>query len=199
MEEPDPTNNRRQYTTIVDQEYSTTNSEEPVPHLTAMLSPALALDRVEFAKVQRAVKLHVQQIGNLFHSPTSHFCLATFFVKRIAFASEAFVFQYASEKFLWPLHRTTYLRVATASGAIFATLVACPLSLSILAGRGFAAPKLDLNAVRISLMIVLVSFFCAWKADTGLMLALGTLAEIPLIGHHRMLIVGRSDDWLWAW
>lgn len=198
MNEPERTSDRQRYTAVVDQEYSTFISEEPVPHLKATTSLALDPNSSQFSKVQKLVKLHIQQIVDLFCSPTAHFCLVTFFVKRVAFASESFVFQYASERFLWPLHRTTSLRVATASGAIFATLIACPLSFSVLGKRGFAAHKLDLNAVRISLMIVVVSFFCAWRANTGLILALGALEDIPPLGYRLMLIMNHSDDRLWA-
>ena len=198
MNEPDHTNDHQQYTTVFEQEYSTFISEEPVPHLIATTSPALAPNKSQLSKIRKLAKFQIQPIVDLFHSPTSHFCLLTFVVKRVAFASENFVFQYASERFLWPLHQTTYLRVATASGAIFATLVACPLSFSVLGRRGFAAHKLDLNAVRISLMIVVLSFFYAWEANTGFKLALGTLEEIRLVGYGLMLIMNHSDDRLWA-
>ena len=199
MNEPDHKNDRQQYMAISGQEYNTFVLEETVPDPTAITSPALAPTNSQFLKIPKLVKLYIQQIAILFHSPASHFCLAAFFVKRIAFASESFVFQYASEKFLWPLHQTTYLRVATASGAIFATLIACPASFSILSRRGFATHKLDLSTVRISLTIVSLSFFCAWKANSGLMLALGMLLqEVPLLKYRLMLIKNYSDDWLWA-
>ena len=199
MDEPDHKDDRQKYMAISDQGYSTLVVEESVPNATAITSPALALNNSQFLKISRLVKLHIQQITVLFRSPASHFCLAAFFVKRIAFASESFVFQYASEKFLWPLHQTTYLRVATASGAIFATLVACPASFSILSRRGFATHKLDLSTVRISLTIVSISFFCAWKANSGLTLALGMLLqEVPLLKYWLMLRKKHSDDRLWA-
>lgn len=41
----------------------------------------------------------LRKIGISFESPASQFCLVAFFFKRIAFTSESFVFQYASEKF----------------------------------------------------------------------------------------------------
>ena len=199
MNEPDHKIDRQQYVAISGQEYSTFVLEESVPDPTAITSPALAPNNPQFLKIPKLGKLHLQQIAILFRSPASHFCLAAFFVKRIAFASESFVFQYASEKFLWPLHQTTYLRVATASGAIFATLIACPASFSILSRRGFATHKLDLSTVRISLTIVSLSFFCAWKANSGVMLALGMLLqEVSLLKYRLILIKTYSDDRLWA-
>ena len=43
----------------------------------------------------------------LYESPASRFYLVTYVLKRIAFAIEAFTFQYASEWFSWPLNETT--------------------------------------------------------------------------------------------
>ena len=177
VSEPWQRSGRQEYTAIPEQDYRTFVLEEPAPSPTAAMSPALGPENLQFHQAQRLVRRHIQQIANLFRSSASQFCLATFFVKRIAFASESFVFQYASEKFRWPLHQTTYLRVATASGAILATLIVCPTVFSVLSRRGFATPKLDLNTVRISLMIVLISFFCAWRASSGLILAMGMLSN----------------------
>ena len=119
------------------------------------------------------IKELIPRIGCQFQSSASRFCLAAFFLKKIAFTSEGFMFQYASEKFLWKLRQTTWLRVASASSAVFVTLIACPLLTSILTKKGFNAHNLDLNVIRYSLMIVVLSFFCAWRASSGLTLALG--------------------------
>ena len=199
MNEPGYNVNHQKYTGTVDRQYSTFDIEESVPDLGAITSTAFISRNWQYKEARRLIEVHVQQIADLFRSPVSHFCLATFFVKRVAFASESFVFQYASEKFLWPLHQTTYLRVATASGAIFATLIACPASFSILSERGFAAHKLDLDALRISLIIVLLSFFYASKASSGLMLAIGMSQDVLLIGCRLILTKNNSDGWLWAW
>lgn len=96
MNEPDPKYDRQQHTEV----YNTSGLEESVPDPTAMRSPALAPNSSHFLKIPKLVKLHIQQIAILFRSPASHFCLAAFFMKRIDFASESFIFQYASEKFL---------------------------------------------------------------------------------------------------
>jgi hypothetical protein len=90
--------------------------------------------------------------AGLVRSPASHFRLAAFYIKRIAFASESFMFQYASEKFLWPLY---------ASGVILITLVSWPLVTSLLTKKGFVCHKVDLTAVRILLATLVLSFFLA--------------------------------------
>ena len=199
MNESDQNSDCQQYVNIADQEYRSSTSEDSVADSAATISPALAPDHSQFSQAQKLVMLYIQQIAGLFHSPASHFCLAAFFVKRVAFASESFVFQYASEKFLWPLRQTTGLRVATASGAIFATLIVCPASFSVLRGKDFAAHNLDLNTVRISLLIVCISFFSAWKANSGPMLILGKLQEVPQRRYRLLLMKNYSNDWLWAW
>ena len=199
MEEPEQNQDFQQYITIADQEYGALALQEPLADLTAITSPAPALGNSQALKVRKLVMLNIQENVRLFSNQTVRFCLASFFVKRVAFASESFVFQYASEKFLWPLDQTTFLRVATASGGVFATLIACPISSLVLRGKGFTAHKIDLNTVRISLIVVLVSFFWAWKANSGLILALGTLQEVPMMSYRLMLIMNNSNDWLWAW
>lgn len=199
MKELDQNTDSHRYIVIADQEYSTSVSGEPVFGRAAMSLPALAHDNSRSTESQKLLKLHLQQIAGLFNSPASHFCLAAFFVKRVAFASESFVFQYASEKFLWPLYKTTYLRVATASGAVFVTLIACPVSFSLLSRKGFPADMLDLNAVRISLIIVFLSFFCAWKANSGLQLIWCTSQGALLMKHCLMLTKIKSNGWLWTW
>jgi hypothetical protein len=122
----------------------------------------------------------------LLKHPASRFCFTTYILKRIAFASEGFMFQYASEKFLWPLHQTTWLRVGQASGAILATLVLCPLIMSVFSkntttgdngskrcGR-FPAHAIDLTIIRSALTILTLSFFAAWKAPSAVFLVIGT-------------------------
>lgn len=118
-----------------------------------------------------------QQIALLFHNPASQFCLATFFFKRVAFTSEGFMFQYASEEFDWAFQRTSWLRVANACGAIFATMIAWPLLSSLFVRKGTVAHRVDINSVRLSLGIVSLSFFFAWKARTGLLFLLGKSSE----------------------
>ena len=115
----------------------------------------------------------IPPVDIFFNSPVTHFCLAAFFFNRVAFTSEGFMFQYASEKFGWELCRTTWLRVASASGAVFTTLAVCPLLAFTLTNRGYAAHKLDMNVIRICLAILVLSFFAAWLADSGLLLVFG--------------------------
>jgi hypothetical protein len=134
----------------------------------------------------------------LLKHPASRFCFTTYILKRIAFASEGFMFQYASEKFLWPLHQTTWLRVGQASGAILATLVLCPLIMSVfskttIATDGderkrscarFPAHAIDLTMIRSALVILTLSFFAAWKAPSAVYLVIGT-SHLPIYAYSH--------------
>ncbi|RMZ90263.1 hypothetical protein DV736_g2530, partial [Chaetothyriales sp. CBS 134916] len=53
----------------------------------------------------------ISDLKRLFSPHIAIFCLVAFLFKRIAFASESFVFQYMSEQFEWSLRDTTWLRL----------------------------------------------------------------------------------------
>ena len=108
----------------------------------------------------------------VFNHPTARFCLTAYFCKRIGFAAEAFMFQYVSEKFHWPLQQTTWLRVADAGGAITATFIICPVITSYLSGRGIPSCITDLGMIRSALLIPMISFFLAWEAPSAILFGL---------------------------
>lgn len=116
---------------------------------------------------------NISVIANLFDSPASRFCLAAFFTKRLGFSSEGFMFQYASEKFQWELRKTTWLRVSSAVGAVFVSLVVGPLVNSRAIKRRIPSPIVDLNTIRWSLITLVVSFCAAWLAPSAVFLAIG--------------------------
>lgn len=195
---------RHPYAAVADEETRTSCSDETdTPPI--VISPKSITANRHWSTMYETVSTWTRdvvrklgQIAALFNSPTSRFCLVTFVVKRIAFASESFMFQYASERFLWPLRQTTWLRVASAVGAVFATLIAWPGITMVFTRKGFAAHNLDLNVVRISLIIVTVSFFWAWRATSGTTLAFGML-PFPFMHVCRPANELSSDGWLWAW
>jgi len=114
----------------------------------------------------------------LFRGPAARFCLAAFFLKRVAFTSEGFMFQYASEKFGWELAQTTWLRVASALGAVFVTLVICPgLIWFFTTKREVSSHVLGLNIIRVAFVVLIISFVGSWLAWSGEVLAFGKLLE----------------------
>jgi hypothetical protein len=107
------------------------------------------------------------QILELFSTPTARICLIAFLVKRIAFTSEGFIFQYASEKFRWKLADTTWFRVSAAIGAILTTMLICPMLTIFARSRNYNTHLLDFWIVRTSLIVLFFSFFTAFEATSG--------------------------------
>jgi hypothetical protein len=171
--------------------YSISNGEPPqnqellinIAHTSTaplLVSPTSSTDDARVYKVKSLlseskslVKSILDTASVILKQPASRFCLVAYMLKRIAFASEGFMFQYASEKFLWPLQQTTWLRVAQASSAIVATLLLCPLATLILSSpRAGDIPShvVDLGMIRSALLILTISFFSAWKAPSAMYL-----------------------------
>ena len=100
-------------------------------------------------------------------NPILSFCYLAFYLKSVAMASEAFVFQYLSEKFGWLLQDTTILRFALSFGAVLSTLVIGPLISSSLARRGVSTPKIDVGIICSSLLLLTACFMVAWRAETS--------------------------------
>lgn len=94
----------------------------------------------------------------LIQMPGLPFCYILFFFKPLAMISKAFVYQYASYNFHWGLSQTTWLRFAQAGGSSLATIAVLPLLSSIINRRGLRAQMLDLNVIRISLLVASVGF-----------------------------------------
>lgn len=126
------------------------------------------------ASVSRALHRFRKIIAHLHREPVLSFCYLAFYLKSVAMASEAFVFQYFSEKFGWPLQETTILRFALSFGAVVATLVIGPLVSSRLALRGVPTPTIDLGIVCISLLALTICFTIAWRADSSTIFILCT-------------------------
>lgn len=99
--------------------------------------------------------------------PVIAFCYVGFLLKSIAMASEAFVFQYLSERFNWPLRSATVLRFALSFGAVITTLFLAPLSSSALVERGIAPFTVDRSIVRLSLFALSLCFIVAWRAASS--------------------------------
>jgi hypothetical protein len=119
-------------------------------------------------------KSAVNAIQQFLGAPTIRFCLGAFFVKRLAFSSESFMFQYASERFLRPLRDTAKLRVISSSSATFATMAVGPaMSYTLVKRYNVQAEQLDLNTVRMALLTLAIAFFGALKASSLSTLKLG--------------------------
>ena len=111
----------------------------------------------------------------LIQMPGLPFCYLLFFFKPLAMISKAFVYQYASYNFHWGLSQTTWLRFSQAGGSTSATIIVLPLLSSVLHRRGLRAQTLDLNVIRVSLLVAVAGFVL-----------------LQLSYHSWMLLLGRS-------
>jgi hypothetical protein len=96
-----------------------------------------------------------------------------FVVKRIAFASENFIYQYASEKMGMKLSATVLARVAHMTGAISITSVILPTMTYYWHRQGVQTLQKDLWIMRVSLMVAVLSFVCLFSSKSFLALCLG--------------------------
>lgn len=113
-------------------------------------------------------QLQNRQLQKLFHIRGIPAILANFAIKRIAFASLAFVFQYASEVLQQDLSRTILIRVFHQISV--AVLFTCLLPLFT---RRLSSPSKDLWIVRVSLILLTVGFFVVWNGRSLFSLVLG--------------------------
>ena len=118
----------------------------------------------------------------LLQMPGLPFCYLLFFLKPLAMISKAFVYQYASYNFQWGLSQTTWLRFSQAGGSSLTTVVVLPLLSSVLNRRGIHAQKLDLNVIRVSLLVAVTGFVLLQLSYHSWMLLLGKWSgfKIPL-------------------
>ena len=132
-----------------------TASEEETPSSPEQL-PRGVHDRLPGPSPER--KEWWRDIIVLVQMPGLPFCYTLFFFKPLAMISKAFVYQYASYNFHWILSQTTWLRFSQAGGSTVATIAVLPLLSSILVRRGLRAQILDINVIRISLLIAAIGF-----------------------------------------
>ena len=109
----------------------------------------------------------------LIQMPGLPFCYLLFFLKPLAMISKAFVYQYASYNFHWELSQTTWLRFSQAGGSSLATVVVLPLLSTALNRRGLHAQMLDLNVIRLSLLVAVTGFVLLQFSYHSWMLLLG--------------------------
>lgn len=132
----------------------------------------------------------------LIQMPGLPFCYSLFFFKPLAMISKAFVYQYASYNFHWGLSQTTWLRFSQAGGSFLATIVALPLLSSVLARRGLRAQILDLNVIRVSLLIATVGFIVLQFSYHSWMLLLGRYidrTQLYILTLQALFICGLSE------
>lgn len=164
VKEPSAAHDRTGYTAIA----------SDGPEETESLSPTAPVQHL-FPNLWDLTRFKESVPGSLkyFRKPVLVFSLWAFFLKRVAFTSENFVFQYASEKFGWPLRQTVRLGFAAAVGAVVATMIVNLLLNFSFANRGYDVHKLDYAVVVGSLLIAASAMFGIWVSSEGEQLLIG--------------------------
>ena len=129
----------------------------------------------ELGSYRSSLKVLFKRTQTIFRGPVMIFALGAFFFKKIAFVTESFIFQYASETFQWELRSTSILRVALSGGAVAATLVIWPIVSWHSTRKGYPKQDLSFRTINVSLTTAFISFSGAWLASSKLLLEIGTL------------------------
>jgi hypothetical protein len=92
-------------------------------------------------------------------------CLLIFCLKRLAFTSENFVFQYASKVLHWKFEKTSWIQFTHSLAAIIITAVLLPsVNTYLQRKRGAISTAVDVVITRGSLLVAVVGCTLLWKA-----------------------------------
>ncbi len=109
------------------------------------------------------------------YSPDLLLCYCMFFLKRLAFTSEQFVYQFASQYLHWPLRRTTVLQLSRAAGSTLVNMILTPsLSTCILSSQLMRSERLDWGLICVSASVLTGGFCMLWAARTPATFITGT-------------------------
>jgi hypothetical protein len=102
-------------------------------------------------------------------------CLLIFCLKRLAFTSENFVFQYASKLLDWNLEKTSWIQFTHSLAAITITAVLLPSANTLFQRRtGDRSTIVDVTAARGSLLVAVLGCVLLWQAQNSTAMILGT-------------------------
>lgn len=123
-------------------------------------------------------------------------CYTMFFLKRLAFTSQSFVYQYASQYLQWSLERTVILQFSRAMGA---TLVNCALipglSTYVINATRISTKQLDRSLVNGSASILAVGFGLVWIAKAPALFIIGMCHVLGSFHPLSILFNSYGDMW----
>jgi len=103
-------------------------------------------------------------------------CFLLFFLKRTAFMSEMFFYQYASTKFDLKLRQTPWFRSVKEISAILVLSLALP-AITTSFQRRYNSQVIDLNVLRGSLSTVVISFLAVYISESSWSFAFGKVKK----------------------
>jgi hypothetical protein len=93
-------------------------------------------------------------------------CFVELFLRRVAFMSENYFYQYASERFGLQLRQTPLFRLAQALGSLLANGLGLPIISAQLRGIGVSSMCTDLYMLRLSLLVLTTGFLAIGAAKS---------------------------------
>lgn len=119
-------------------------------------------------------KISHRPLSGMLKTPNLVICFLLYFLKRTAFMSEIFFYQYASANFDFELRQTPWFRsIKEISAIIVLSLVLPAITASF--QRRYNSQAIDLNVLRGSLVTMVVSFFTVYVALSSWFFAFGVL------------------------
>lgn len=106
------------------------------------------------------------KFSDMLANPNVVVCFVELFLRRAAFMSENYFYQYASERFELQLRQTPLFRLAQALGSLLANGLGLPIISAQLRGIGFSSMCTDLCMLRLSLLILTTGFFAIGAAKS---------------------------------
>lgn len=94
-------------------------------------------------------------------------CFVELFLRRVAFMSENYFYQYASERFQLPLRQTPWFRLSQALGSLLANGLGLPIISAQLRGIGISSMRTNLYMLRLSLLILTTGFLTIGAAKSA--------------------------------
>ena len=135
-------------------------------------------ERLAFSsKAMKGLRSISSDLHHLIREPQIIFCFLCFFTKRVAFASESFMLQYTGELLNIKLHQTAWLRTVQAVGSVIVTGLALPLVVRLLLRKKVVPVRIYTNAVRASLIVLIIGFIGFWIAKKPAELGLGMFLD----------------------
>jgi len=145
----------------------------------ASLIVAVALPETSFQK-QKSLRMELsrdttfqtirKQLTTMFKHSGLCIIFVGFVLKRIAYTSESFIYQFASERLNLELRRTAAVNFSNYIGSTFVTSILLPGISYHWSLRGTQGPSRDLWVCRFSVLVGDIGFAMVWKSYSLLMM-----------------------------
>jgi hypothetical protein len=146
-------------------------SEEPC---SAFVRGSFIVPRFTKSSLRRLKRFRSEALSGLM-TRNLKVCLLVFCLKRLAFTSENFVFQYASRLLHWNLEKTSWIQFTHSLAAIIITAVLLPSVNTLFQRRtGGISTAVDVTAARGSLLMAVLGCVLLWQAQSSTAIILGT-------------------------